>query len=156
MGWDDHDIDGWFGPVHMTIEHIVERDETRLLEIGSDRCEICPDYAEPAMHRLALTSHLYALLEHSIELETRHSTTAPEMYTAAMEVFNAVQKILSDGESAEQLTKAMRKDLGIGHAAELMMSGTDPVEVIKSAAASWAILRSPSYQSCVGVVQRWI
>ena len=67
MGWNDHDIDNWFLPVHLAIQHIRTPEDIPLPKFSVRGCEVCPDYSESYMHRLALVSHLCALLERNID-----------------------------------------------------------------------------------------
>ena len=83
MGWHDHDIEAWFGPVHATLDHIRFPEEFTLpvRSIGLEQCKICPDYQEPVLHRLALVSHLSALLELNLNGSNTEATDAPTRYS---------------------------------------------------------------------------
>ena len=83
MGWHDHDIEAWFGPVHATLDHIRFPEEFTLpvRSIGLEQCKICSDYQEPVLHRLALVSHLSALLELNLNGSNTEATDAPTRYS---------------------------------------------------------------------------
>ena len=157
MGWEDHDIDNWFGPVHATLQH-MRFPENAPLPIGDfrhHRCEACPEYKDPGMHRLALVSHLCALLERNVDRGKATGAEAPTRYTSAIEFLNEFQHALMNEDNVDPETIEMRK-LGVEHFGPITMFGSDLREVLTSIAASWAVLSSPSYQSDVGKIQGWI
>ena len=156
MGWRDHDIDKWFAPVHLAIQHIRTPDDIPLPKIELEGCEACPDYQEPFMHRLAFVSHLCALMERNVDPGNTSGTDAPGRYSSALEFFNNVYGTLVAEESTNAETQEMRTALGIGHTGVLTLYGSDLREVLTSVAASWAVLRSPSYQASVGNLQCWL
>lgn len=44
MGWQDHDVDKWFAPVHQALQHIRDPENTPLPRVElEERCEVCPD-----------------------------------------------------------------------------------------------------------------
>ena len=156
MGWHDHDIDNWFGPVHLAIQHIRTPEDIPLPRFELERCEVCPDYQSPFMHRLALMSHLYALLERNVNREDIGGTDAPNRYSSAVEFIVECQKALKNGNDADPKTQELRTALGTNHISVLSLFGIDLDEVLTSIAASWAILRSPDYQSAIGKIQGWM
>ena len=156
MGWRDHDIDRWFAPVHLAIQHIRTPDDIPLPKIELEGCEACPDYQEPFMHRLAFVSHLCALMERNVDPGNTSGTDAPGRYSSALEFFNNVYGTLVAEERTNAETQEMRTALGIGHTGVLTLYGSDLREVLTSVAASWAVLRSPSYQAGVGNLQCWL
>ena len=158
MGWRDHDIANWFGPVHATIQHMRTPEDAPLpvAEVEPDRCEVCPDYQDPGIHRLAFASHVCALLERNVDVGNIDGTDAPTRFSAAVEFLNKYLHVLDNGNDSDRKTQEMRTTLGRGHIGILTLMGSDPNEVLTSVAASWAILRSPSYQSSVGKIQGWI
>ena len=156
MGWHDHDIDNWFVPVHLAIQHIRTPEDIPLPRFELERCEVCPDYQSPSMHRLALMSHLYALLERNVNREGTSGTDAPNIYSSAVEFIVECQKMLKNGNDEDPKTQELRTALGTNHISVLSLFGIDPNEFLTSIAASWAILRSPDYQSAIGKIQGWM
>ena len=158
MGWHDSEIDNWFGPVHATLEHIRFPEKTPLPagRVNPEQCEICPDYQEPGMHRLALASHLCSLLERNISVGTDGDGEAPVRYSAAIEFFNRLQQRVMNDNDVDSHAEELRAAFGVGHVGLLSLFGADPSEVLTSVAASWAVLRSPSYQSSIGEIQGWL
>lgn len=158
MGWHDHDIDKWFGPVHATLQNMRFPEETPLpvTNVELERCDVCPDYQSPGMHRLAFASHIYALLERKVHLGNIDGADAPARYSAAVEFLSKYLHVLENGDDLNPKTQEMRTALGRGHIGVLTLMGSDPMDVLTSLAASWAILRSPSYASSVGNIQGWI
>ena len=156
MGWRDHDIDKWFAPVHLAIQHIRTPDDIPLPKFEIEGCQACPDYQEPSMHRLAFVSHLCALMERKVDPGNTSGAHAPERYSSALEFFNKVHGTLAEEDRTITETQEMRTALGIEHTCVLTLYGSDLREVLKSVAASWAVLRSPSYQASVGNLQSWL
>ena len=148
MGWHDHDIDGWFGLVHKTVQHMRNPEEVSLpvAQVRPDRCAICPDYQDPGMHRLALVSHLCALFEHYIANENTGGAEAPMLYSSAMDFLDQFECAINNGNAADPKIQGMRSAYGSGHLGVLQLLGSDSGEVATSIAASWAVLRSQSYQ----------
>ena len=157
MGWSDHDIDNWFGPVHATIQHMRTPDDMPLpvVEIEPERCEVCPDYQDPSMHRLALISHLCALFERNIDLGNIGDNEAPTRYSSAVEFLDKFTRLIENRDDSDPNAQAMRTALGIGHIGVLTLLGSNSNEVVTSIAASWAVLGSPGYQSNVGKILGW-
>ena len=158
MGWHDHDVEAWFGPVHATLDHIRFPEEfpLPLRSINLDQCEVCPDYQAPFMHRLALVSHLCALLERNVDRSNAQGTDAPTRYSWAVEFFDKYQQALTDGSIGDTETKRMRAAVGNDHATSLFLLGSDPAEVLTTIAASWSVMRSSSYESSIGNIQCWV
>ena len=156
MGWHDHDIGEWFAPVHLAIQHIRTPEDIPLPRIELEGCEVCPEYQEPSMHRLAFASHLCALMERNIKFGSDGRTDAPERYSSAIEFFNKLYESLTDEDEPDPETQEMRTALGVGHTGALMLYGSDLRELLTSISASWAILRSPNYQASVGNLQCWL
>ena len=156
MGWRDHDIDKWFAPVHLAIQHIRTPDDIPLPKFEIEGCEACPDYQEPFMHRLAFVSHLCALMELNVDPGNTSGTDAPERYSSAIEFFNLVHERLEVEDMRDPQTQEKRTALGVGHTGVLTLYGSNLREVLTSVAASWAVLRSPSYQTSVRKLQCWL
>ena len=158
MGWNDHDVDSWFGPVHATIEHMRFPEDAPLpvSRVRPEQCQICPEYQDPAIHRLALASHLCALLERNIDGESSGGTDAPARYNSAVEFINKLQANLMNSDDADSKTQKLSTALGREHAGVLALFGTDPSEVLTSIAASWAVMGSPDYKPNIGKVQGWL
>ena len=156
MGWRDHDIDKWFAPVHLAIQHIRTPDDIPLPKFEIEGCEACPDYQEPFMHRLAFVSHLCALMELNVDPGNTSGTDAPERYSSAIEFFNMVNERLVAEDMPDPETQEKRTALGVGHTGVLTLYGSNLREVLTSVAASWAVLRSPSYQANAGYLQCWL
>ena len=154
MGWDDHEIEKWFAPVHLAIQHIRSPEDIPLPEFEYERCEVCPEYDDPEMHRLAFVSHLCALLDHNIDAGNASGAEAPERYSLAVELTERLRETLIDAEDSDPKIQEIGTALGFGHTNELSLSGSDVREVFLSIAASWAVLRSPSYQRGAGKLQR--
>ena len=113
MGWHDHDIDNWFAPVHLAIQHIRTPEEVPLPRFELERCEVCPDYQNPFMHRLALMSHVYAVLEHNLHGEGAGGPNAPNRYSSAVEFINECQEMLMNSDETDSRTQEMRTALGL-------------------------------------------
>ena len=158
MGWDDHDIDNWFSPVHAAIEHLRFPEEVPLpvISMELDKCTVCPHYQDHELHRLALISHLCALFERNIDSSQTGRMDAPGQYFSAVEFLNDFQQAVTEGDHADPKIQEMRTALGTEHAGALTLFGSDLSDVLPSIAASWAVLRSPNYQSSVGTVQGWM
>ena len=156
MGWHDHDIDSWFAPVHLAIQHIRTLEEIPLPSFELEQCDLCPEYQEPHMHRLAFVSHLCTLLELNLDAENMGGTDAPVRYSAAVEFFDRLRERLLSEEKVNPETQKMRAALGVGHTGVLTMFGSDLREVVTSIAASWAVLRSPDYDADIGTLQCWV
>ena len=158
MGWSDHDIDSWFGPVHATLEHMQSPDENPLpvRKVDVQGCAVCPAYQDPSLHRIALMSHVYALLERNCDREHTGDTDAPTRYSLAIEFINDYQQMLMNANDADPQTHDLSTALGIAHMKVLTLFGCDQNELLASIAASWAVLRSPSYQSSIGTIQGWM
>ena len=158
MGWSDHDIDGWFAPVHATLQHLQDPEDTSLpaprIEAGT--CEMCPDYEAPYMHRLALVSHIAALLERNVERKHPEAGEAPERYHLATEFLGRLDSLLAGGKPKTSTDQDLRVHAGTGHTSGLTLLGFDPGELLTSIAASWAVLRAPTYESNAGNVQGWM
>ena len=156
MGWNDHDIDDWFLPVHLAIQHIRTPEDLPLPKFSIKGCEVCPDYREPHMHRLALVSHLCALLERNIQQDTTDNSDAPTRYSLAVEFLERFQQIIIKGSEADPETQQQSRAFGAAHSGILALFGCEQSEMFSSIAASWAVLRSLDYQSDVGTIQGWI
>ena len=156
MGWHDHDIDNWFAPVHLAIQHIRSPEEIPLPKFELEQCDLCPEYQEPHMHRLAFVSHLCTLLEHNLDAESLGGTDAPARYSAAVEFFDRFRERLMRQEDVSPETQKMRAALGVGHSGVLTLFGSDLREVATSIAASWAVLRSADYDADIGTLQCWV
>ena len=158
MGLGDHNIDDWFGPVHATIQHIRSPEDTPLpvAKVDPEQCAICPDYQSPYLHRLALISHLCALLERNVNRECREPTDAPARFSAAVEFFDEYHQALTNLDDGHPKNQKMRDALGTGHIGVLALLGSDPRDVLTLIAASWSVLRSPSYRDSVGTIQGWM
>ena len=156
MGWHDHDIESWFAPVHLAIQHIRTPEEIPLPRFELEQCELCPEYQEPHMHRLAFVSHLCTLLEHDLDAESLEGTDAPARYSAAVEFFDRFRERLLKEEDGSPETQKMRAALGVGHTGVLTLFGSDMREVATSIAASWAVLRSSDYDADIGTLQCWV
>ena len=156
MGWHDHDIDNWFEPVHFALQHIRTPEDIPLPTFDLERCEVCPDYQDPFMHRLAFVSHIYALLERNSDSINTEGTDAPARYSSAVKFFDELYRaVVREGDEKPE-THKLRTALGIGHTGVLTLFGSDLREVLTSIAASWAVLRSPEYQSDIGKIQGWV
>ena len=155
MGWNDHDIEHWFLPVHLAIQHIRTPEDIPIPNFSIKRCEVCPDYQEPYMHRLALVSHLCALLERNIDQENTGNSDAPTRFSLAVEFLEEIQQLIMKGSEAESETQQRRKAFGAAHSGILRLFGSEQSELFTSIAAYWAVLRSPDYQSDVGKIQGW-
>jgi len=157
MGWRDHDIDNWFGPVRATIQHLLSPQDVPLpvASVRSDLCQVCPDYKDPGMHRLALASHLCAVFERNIDIERAGGEEAPMRYSSAVELLDETSSIIQSGNDADPSIREMRTALGYGHTAPLSLLGSKMSDVYTSIAASWAVMSSSSYQSNVGSIQGW-
>lgn len=157
MGWHDHDIDNWFGPIHATIQHLLTPEDVPLpvASVRPDLCEVCPDYQDPGMHRLALASHLCAVFERNIDLGSTGGEEAPIRYSAAIEFLDKVERAIQNGNRADPKIQEMRTALGYGHIAVHSLLGSDLSDVYTSIAASWAVMSAPSYQSNAGTIQGW-
>ena len=157
MGWHDHDIDNWFGPVHATLQHMRAPEDVPLpvARVRPDRCEVCPDYQDPGMHRLALVSHLCALWESNIDLGNTGDAEAPTRYSFAVEFLDKLEQMIENGNDADPEIQELLTALGYGHIGVHTLLGSDSSEVRTSIAASWAVLSSPGYQSNVGTMLGW-
>ncbi len=158
MGWDDHELDSWFEPVHSTLQHIIGPDETPLpaAKFEPEMCAMCPDYESPFMHRLALVSHVASLLERNVQGKHPEAREAPERYALATELLNRLDGMLVDGDGPGSGGEDLRNHAGTGHTSALSLLGFEPSELLTSIAASWAVLRAPSYQENLGTVQGWM
>ena len=156
MGWNDHDIDDWFAPVHLAIEHIRTPEEIPLPSFNLEQCDVCPEYQELFLHRLAFASHLCALMELNVDGGNTAESDAPARYAAAIDYFNRLHETLMTEAGMDSNTHDMRTALGSAHTGVLTLFGSNLREVLTSIAASWAILRSPSYQSGIGKIQGWL
>ena len=156
MGWQDHKIEEWFKPVHFAIAHMQNPEETPSPTIDIEKCRVCPEYQEPYMHRMALVSHLCALLERSGSIETENGDLAPDRYSSAIEFLSELDKSIMKEEVPTKEYEKMITALGVAHGDALSVFGSDVREVIASIAASWAVMRSPSYQSSIGNIQGWV
>ena len=157
MGWRDHDLDNWFGPVHATLQHLRTPDDAPLpvAQFNLDQCEVCPGYQDLNMHRLALVSHLFFLFERNIDLGNTVGEEAPTLYFSAVEFLEKFGHAIESGNDADPNVQKMRTAFGYGHIGVHTFLGSDVNEVITSIAASWAVLRSQSYQSNPGAILRW-
>ena len=108
------------------------------------------------MHRLAFVSHLCALMELNVDPGNTSGTDAPERYSSAIEFFNMVNERLVAEDMPDPETQEKRTALGVGHTGVLTLYGSNLREVLTSVAASWAVLRSPSYQANAGYLQCWL
>ena len=158
MGWDDHDIDDWFGPVHATLHHMRFPTEIPLPaeRVEPDQCKACPDYQAPFMHRIALVSHLCALLEQHVQPAIDADSEAPLRYTLALEFFDKMHQTIAEGSVDDPRIQKLHTEFGSGHAGVLSLLGLDPTEMVSSAAASWAVLGAPSYRNHIGFLQGWV
>ena len=136
MGWQNHDIDNWFAPVHLALQHIRTPEDIPLPKFEIEQCEVCPDYQDPFMHRLAFASHLCALLELNIGTINTDGTDAPTRYSSAVAFFNDCYQALTHEGNVNHDTQIMRTSLGIGHTGVLTLFGSDLREVLTSIAAS--------------------
>lgn len=108
------------------------------------------------MHRLALMSHVYAFLEHNIDRVSTGSAGVPSRVSSAIDLIVKCLKMLENGNDADPQIQELHKTLGTSHITVLALYGVDPNEILTSIAESWAILRSPDYQSSAGKIQRWM
>ena len=158
MGWDDHDVDDWFGPVHATLEHLRSPKEIPLPveRVEPNRCKTCPDYEAPFMHRIAFVSHLCALLERNVRPENGDDREAPQRFTLALEFLNKLNQTITDGSVDDPRIQELRTAAGVGHVGVLSLLGLDSREMMSSTAASWAVLGAPSYRTSMGSTQGWM
>ena len=160
MGWNNHELDKWFAPVHATLQHIRFSEDAPLPveRISPDQCSICPDYESPGMHRLALTSHLLALLERNVGNREPAGDGAPDRYAKAVSFLTELHaQVESENQGdADGGVHQLRAVHGSGHIGALSLLGFDPSEAISSIAATWAVIGSPDYQSTSGNVQGWL
>ena len=108
------------------------------------------------MQRLALVSHLSRLLELNIDDVSKSNTTAPERYSYAVEFLSGAKQTLVDEDNMCPEIKELRAAFGVSHIEALTLLRPDLGEMLTSIAASWAVLRSPNYESNVGKIQRWM
>ena len=158
MGWDDHELDSWFEPVHNTLQHLIDPDETPLptATVEPEICAKCPDYEAPFMHRLALVSHIASLLERNVERKHPEAREAPERYAFATEFLTRLDGMLVEGAGPSSGGQDLRIHAGTGHTSALTLLGFEPSELLTSIAAGWAVLRASSYEENLGTVQGWM
>lgn len=157
MGWDDHDVSGWFTPICAILEDLSsgQDEESSIDSLQVKLCSECPDYAQSYMHRLALASHLNQCWNHHLRRRDAESEESPERLRIATDFVRGAQEKWRSGQIGREQVAFEETRLGTRHMEALIKEGVDPSEVMFSMASMWAVLTAPGYLANPDTLLQW-